>query len=216
MNANNYENHSENSVVRRRCLGTDPDFSAYWVYQLAFDMRVLHNKQPYYLSIMRMLGPSCLCISNELGFSWAALLNLAGFTLFWDRQWGWSMLNVPGTGRPLSCLLLISSPGQLRRNPCGHGNIAKRARPSARPLLNPFRTGDNAEVRGWGWKSQGWSLLPCPWGQALHSYRANAKCRKGWRTTTDAICQQVCDISDPVCSSTTGDHSLSHLSGEEV
>ena len=84
-------------MVESTDLSTNPDFSAYWVYQSAFDMRVLHNKQPQNLNVMRTVSVYCLYIWNELGFSWAALLILAGFThvlgsavglIYADCSWG--------------------------------------------------------------------------------------------------------------------------------
>lgn len=66
-------------MVESTDLSTDSDFSAYWVYRLALDTRVLHNKQPQNLGVIRTGSVYCLCIWNELGGSHAALLILAGF-----------------------------------------------------------------------------------------------------------------------------------------
>ena len=75
MNANNYENHSKKESVRvggtrmveSTDLSTNSDFSAYWVYRLALDTRVLHNKQPQNLGIISTVSVYCLCIWDELG-----------------------------------------------------------------------------------------------------------------------------------------------------
>ena len=223
MNANNYENHSENSVVGRGAwmvestdLSTNPDFSAYWVYQLAFDMRVLHNKPPQNLSIMRMLSMYCLYIWNELGFSWAALLILAGFTRVlgsavgliyadcsWDKEGGHSAVLVSHLQQASSSMSLW--PWQHRQ----------RARPSVGPLIKPpslrvINTSHAAEA-----KVQGWSLLPCPWSQS--SPQLQGKCKNVGRGEglPRAICHPRCVISQAqFVHLWLGDRSLSHLSGE--
>lgn len=145
---------------------------------------------------MRMLSMSCLCISNELGFSWAALLNLAGFTpvlgsavgliyaeCSWDKR----------TPTQLHLLLISSRPAQAC--PCGHGNIAKEPAPVRGHLLNPLPAWWPTQVRGWG-QSPGVEPVALPMGSELSTVTGQMqKCRKGWRTTTDAICQPRCVIS---------------------
>lgn len=66
-------------MVESTDLSTDSHFIAYWVYRLALDTRVLRNKRPQNLGIIRTVSVYCLCIWNELGVSHAALLILAGF-----------------------------------------------------------------------------------------------------------------------------------------
>ena len=163
-------------MVESTDLSTNPDFSTYWVYQLAFDMRVLHNKQPQNLNVMRTVSVYCLYIWNELGFSWAALLMLAGFThvlgsavglIYADCSWG-----KEGTHSVALVSHLQQASSGMSLWPWQH---CQRAHPSVGPLIKPpslMVTNASHVAQA---KVQWWSLLPCPWSQS--SPHSQSKCR---------------------------------------
>lgn len=116
---------------------------------------------------MRMVSMSCLCIRNELGFSWAALLILAGFTHVLGSAAGLIYAECSWDKRtPTQLHLLLISSRPARACPCDHGNIAKEP--------TPFPHGDQCKYVAEA-KVQGWSLLPCPWGQS--SPQLQGKCK---------------------------------------
>ena len=84
-----------------------------------------------------------------------------------------------------------------------------------RQRVHPLPTWWPTQVRGWG-QSPGVEPVALPMGSELSTVTGQMqKCRKGWRTTTDAICQPRRVISQTQCVHLwLGDHPLSHPSGE--